>query len=121
MKFDRMFRGLVFVGIASLFAAAMAAAQASATPSPATAFARQAGAVAGAAIFCQIEEDKQEIFLDRAHAQITLAAHDEVDLVVARIAFSHQKNYASAIEPDVGCEEFSRQFSSRISGFDLDP
>ncbi len=120
MKFDRLFSGIFFVGIAGLFAAAMAAAQAAATPSPATAFARQAGAVAGAAIFCQIDRQKQEIYLDRAQAKIALSARDEVDLVVARISFSNEKNYASAIEPDSGCEEFMRQFSARISGFYLD-
>ena len=113
MKFDRLFPGIVFLGVASLFAAAMAAAQASATPSPATAFARQAGAVAGAAIFCQIDQQEQEIYLDRAQARIALSSRDEVDLVVARIAFSNEKNYASASEPDIGCKEFSRQFASR--------
>lgn len=120
MKFYRLFPGIVFVGIACLFAAAMAAAQASALPSPATAIARQAGAVAGAAIFCQIDQHEQEIYLDRAQARIALSAHDEVDLVVARIAFSNEKNHASAIEPDSGCEEFMRQFSARISGFESD-
>ena len=120
MKFDRLFPGIVFIGIASLFAAAMAAAQESATPSPATDFARQAGAVAGAAIFCQIDQQKQEAYVDRAQARIALSAHDEVDLVVARIAFSNQKNHASASEPDGGCKEFSRQFSGRILSFDLE-
>ncbi len=117
MKFDRLFPGIVLVGLAGLFAAAMAAAQASATPSPATALARQAGAVAGAAIFCLIDEDKQEIYVDRVQAEIALSAHDDVDLVVARITFSNEKNHASAIEPDSGCKEFKRQFSARISGF----
>ena len=116
MKFDRLFPGIVFVGITSLFATTMAAAQASTTPSPATALARQAGAVAGGAIFCQIDQEKQEIYVDRAQARIALSAVDDVDLVVARVAFSNQKNHASAVEPDGGCEEFMRQFSARISG-----
>jgi hypothetical protein len=103
---------------ARLAAAQVAAAKATATPSPATAFARQAGAIAGAAIFCKIDQDKQEIYLDWALARIAISANDEIDLVVSRVTFSNEKNHASAIEPDGGCEEFRRQFSARIAGFD---
>lgn len=103
---------------ASAAAAEAVATQATAAHSPATALARLSGAVVGSAIFCQIEEGKQEIFLDRAQAQIALTARDKVDLVVARIAFSNEMNHASAIEPDGGCEEFSRQFSARIAGLE---
>lgn len=84
--------------------------------SAATRLAREAGAIAGAARFCKIDEDKQELYLDRAQAQIALTARDEVDLVVAKFAFSSELSLASAIEPAGGCAEFERRFAARIAG-----
>lgn len=95
-----------------------AAAQTAGASSLASALASQTGAIAGAAIFCQIDEDKQEIFFDRAQARIALSAVDDVDLVVAKIAFSNEKNHASAIEPEGGCDQFVLLFAAHISGLE---
>ena len=116
MIFARVILPIALLGFAGLAAGPTSAVRAAAVLSPATALARQVGAIAGAAVICEIEQEEQELYHDRVQARIALSAQDEVDLVVARIAFSNQKSHASAVLPEGGCEEFRRQFGAHVEG-----
>lgn len=68
--------------------------------------------VAGAATFCELDQEEIENYINRAHAKIAAHAKDEVDLVIARVHFSNIFNRASSVEPAEGCEAFILYFAS---------
>lgn len=104
---------------AALWAPHMAFAQTRNTPpqsgSQATEYARLTGALAGTAAYCKIDLDDRELYINRAQAKIALSARDEVELVVAKIAFSNQLNHASVLEPESGCKEFRTRFKTLLA------
>ena len=71
----------------------------------------ETGEVAGAANFCKIDPELIESYITRAQARIASEAHDEVELVVARISFSNTMNTSSISEPAEGCEDFDERFA----------
>lgn len=68
--------------------------------------------IAGAATFCNLDQEEIENYINRAHAKIAANANDEVDLVIARVHFSNTYNRASSVEPAEGCEAFTLYFAS---------
>ncbi|MEE8371631.1 MAG: hypothetical protein V3R73_05735 [Sphingomonadales bacterium] len=83
--------------------------------SPATDYARLTGALAGTAAYCKIDANDRELYINRAQAKIALSARDEVELVVAKIAFSNELNHASVLEPESGCKEFRNRFKALLA------
>lgn len=112
------------LAIALVFAPLLAAFQAvepeeEDTRSPATRFAAEAAAVAGGAMYCEMDPRDIETYLNHAHARLAALASDDVDLVVSRIEFSNRLSRAKTSEPRNGCEGYGDYFSSqltRISG-----
>ncbi len=66
--------------------------------------------VAGGATYCAFDDEVVENYIAAAQAKIAAEANDEVEVVVARIEFSHKYNAASSREPLGGCENFATLF-----------
>lgn len=81
-----------------------------ATEGRAKIWALETGEVAGAAVFCEIEQDLLENYITRAQAKIATEAHSDVDLVVARISFTNTMNTTSIKAPAEGCKAFGERF-----------
>lgn len=80
-------------------------------------WARETGYVAGAAKYCQFDQDLIESFITRAYAKLAETAVDKEDLIVARIEFSNTMSSATTKEPSDGCDDFKETFrreSARI-------
>ncbi len=73
-------------------------------------WARETGYVAGAAKFCEFDQDLIESFISRAYAKLAETAVDKEDLIVARIEFSNIMSTATTKAPSDGCEDFKETF-----------
>lgn len=81
------------------------------TKSRAHTWAIETSLIAGGANYCKIDPELIESYITRAQTRIAAEAHgDEVELVVARIAFTNGVNTASVTEPKGGCEGFAKIF-----------
>ena len=82
-----------------------------ATKSRAYTWAIETSLIAGGANFCKIDPELIESYITGAQTRIASEARGEVELVVARIAFSNGVNTASIIEPVGGCDDFAERFA----------
>lgn len=82
----------------------------SSNTSRASQWAQDTAIVAGGATYCAFDTEVLENYIAAAQARIAAEAKDEVEIVVARIEFSHKYNAASSRAPLGGCENFAALF-----------
>ena len=82
-----------------------------ATKSRAYTWAIETSLIAGGANYCKIDPELIESYITSAQTRIASESRGEVELVVARIAFSNGVNTSSIIEPVGGCEDFAERFA----------
>jgi len=83
--------------------------------SRATQWALETGRIAGGATYCTLDPEILETYILHAQAQIASEAHDDVDLVVARITFNNTLDTSSVKEPEGGCEGFGEVFTRELA------
>ena len=83
--------------------------------SRATQWALETGRIAGGATFCALDPEVLETYILHAQARIASEAHNDVDLVVARITFNNTLDTSSIKEPKGGCEGFDEVFTRELA------
>ncbi len=78
------------------------------------AMARTAGSVAGAARFCEVEDDLIEEYIAKTEAKLAVRAQDEYEKVLARLEFRNILVAASAKAPNEGCRTFISAFETTV-------
>lgn len=74
--------------------------------------------VAGGAKFCELDPEILEIYITSAQAKIASVATDDVDLVVAKVEFSHVFSVAVSRAPLGGCANFGKLFAHESAKLD---
>ena len=76
--------------------------------------AREAGEIAGHAMFCKADPDAIESYTIKIQARIGVEARDEFDRISARVLFRNIRDAKSGLEPQSGCEKFLPLFEAAV-------
>jgi len=68
--------------------------------------------IAGGAAYCGFDQEKQDFFMNLAHAKLASLAGDKVSKVVSKIEFNNALSKAAAKEPMGGCKSFEAIFEN---------
>ncbi|MCK5574268.1 MAG: hypothetical protein KAI28_00570 [Sphingomonadales bacterium] len=68
--------------------------------------------LAGGAAYCGFDQEKQDFFMNLAHAKLASLAGDKVSKVVNKIEFNNALSKTSAKEPIGGCKSFEVIFEN---------
>ena len=115
------FLGALFLGALSLtaFPASQASAQVLMTPEKtANDIITELADIAGGAAYCEIEQEKQDLFLNLAHAKIASFGGDSAAKVINKINFSTLLTSTSSKEPLGGCTAFLPIFENALARLD---
>ena len=75
---------------------------------------RESARIAGAARYCEVEEDMLDDYISRAEGRIAGLSQDDYEKVMARIEFKNLTMAATAKAPTEGCEAFVRHFEALL-------
>ncbi|GHF29775.1 hypothetical protein GCM10017044_26310 [Kordiimonas sediminis] len=74
--------------------------------------------IAGAARFCEYEEDLIEEYIIKTEARLAYLSKDTYEKVLTKIEFKNQLDAASGKEPSGGCAQFEKTFMSALRTLD---
>ena len=104
-----MLKTIVAISLLSL-SSGLAAQDIEAKISPLSKIARDNAQIAGGAVFCKIEKEKIDEYIDNVQIQLRIKSKDTNELVLARMDFTNSLIVASTQEPKDGCKQFRETF-----------